>query len=239
MSHDARYFFHHSEVQKPAQRPSNFNGDHRKSGNDKRQRFGGATIRINDEVSFVISEVKKRHSSDAAADDKSVCASSIRILNPGTLQKKFGPGYRLKSLEETITNQRFVGTVLKENSDYIPKRPAKRHSKYKGVDIRDMRYLLGKININQDDLAHNTILELNEVFKFMVVTQNKDTIEKIENEAQEEPQVVAVDPSAETSDSSTTGESQKGLVETTNKDTKNEAASTEAEVERRTKRRCR
>ena len=205
MSHDARYFFHHSEVQKPAQRHSNFNGDHRKSGNDKRQRFGGATIRINDEVSFVISEVKKRHSGDAAADDKSVCASLIRILNPGTLQKKFGPGYRLKSLEETTTNQRFVGTVLKENSDYVPKRPAKRHSKYKGVDIRDMRYLLGKIHINQDDLAHNTILELSEAFKFMVVTQNKDTIEKIENEAQEEPQVVAVDPSAETSDSSTTG----------------------------------
>ena len=141
MSHDARYFFHHSEVQKPAQRHSNFNGDHRKSGNDKRQNLGGATIRINDEVSFVISEVNKRHSGDAAADDKSVCASSIRILNPGTLQKKFGPGYRLKSLEETITNQRFVGTVLKENSDYVPKRPAKRHNKYKGVDIRDMRYL--------------------------------------------------------------------------------------------------
>ena len=88
MSHDARYFFHHGEVQKPAQRHSNFNGDHRKSGNDKRQRFGGATIHINDEVSFVISEVNKRHSGDAAADDK-VFASS-QSTNPGTLQKSLG-----------------------------------------------------------------------------------------------------------------------------------------------------
>ena len=71
----------------------------------------------------------------------------------------------MKSLEETITNQRFVGTVLKENSDYVPKRPAKRHNKYR-VDIRDMRYLLGKIHINQDDLAHNTILELGKGIQF-------------------------------------------------------------------------
>ena len=48
-----------------------------------------------------------------------------------------------------------------------------------------------------------------------MITQNKETIEKIENEAQEEPEVVAVDPPAETSDSSTAAESQNGLVETT------------------------
>ena len=229
MSHDARYFFHHSEVQKTAQRPSSFRGDHRKSGSDKRQKFGGATIRINDEVSFVISEVKKRHSSDAT-DDKNLCASSIRILNTGTLRKKFGPGYRLNSLEGTMTNIKYVGTVMKENSDYAPKRPAKRHSKYKGVDIRDMRYLLGKINIHQDDLTQNMILELNKVFKAMTVNQNKGA-EKIENEAQEVPEEVASDSSAKTTDNSTTGESQNGPVEIAKKGTGYEGSSIHAEVE--------
>ena len=55
-------------------------------------------------------------------------------------------------------------------------------------------------------------------------------MEKIENEAQEEPEVVSVDLPTKTSDSSTAAEFQNSLVETTMKDTKNEAASTEAEV---------
>ena len=48
-------------------------------------------IRINDEVSFVLGESKKQPRRNGGDDkEKNICALSIRVLNPGTLRKKFG-----------------------------------------------------------------------------------------------------------------------------------------------------